>query len=493
MQTNNRKKLSASAILMAVAFLLLAQPLSLLADATAISQPSGVAPVEASAAPPTSTSKEILTKTMKDGQEVEALYIKYVTDFRETWNTIGRPYSEVAECSFWHPQIPAGYQSLGDYVVAKVPYEAQDNPTNKVAVVAVKAPVGSEALKSPVDYKEVWNTTGYSGKYNVSVWEPVPPPGYVGLGVVTLKYGEGVSHAKPKLDAITCVRKDLTEVGRLRDKPVWKYNKHGQHDDPFSAWEVDITEGPLDAYIRISANSFVGHRSTDRPRETETTPLNVLKLIMPNKTHQEISLTQQERTDKLTSLGVPTQNDHTQWIVTRTTEVPFVSVVDRNRTTRWKIDNSPGYILERSEAWQCLSTMHAGSGAYEYTHSDKVGWSKEERTTVSETLGIKVGVEAGYSGPGGGGGSFKVSTELNYEFGIQSESASSQYAEQTVETKITIPSKSAVARWSRSVRFRVLRANGEEVYSKILHTTDTALIEYGPTAKTFANNSKLAE
>lgn len=146
------------------------------------------------------------------------LLINFTSEFTPLWNDQGS--GSVRSASFWRP-VPssdflAGYFPLGDLAV---PGHDNINKRNIVAVVKEGEPPGSEALvkdkalSQPDDYELVWKDSGSGAYANGSIWRPIPPEGYVAMGLVC-----GTGHDKPSRNAIRCVRADLiiaSYVGEL--------------------------------------------------------------------------------------------------------------------------------------------------------------------------------------------------------------------------------------------------------------------------------------
>lgn len=81
-------------------------------------------------------------------------------------------------------------------------------------------------LKAPVDYVQIWNDKGTGGRYDGSIWQPVPPDGYVALGSVAQE-----GYGKPTISNYRCLRHDLTvttQAGTL----IW--------DDKGSGGSMDV-------------------------------------------------------------------------------------------------------------------------------------------------------------------------------------------------------------------------------------------------------------
>jgi hypothetical protein len=116
-----------------------------------------------------------------------------------------------------------------------------------------------EALAAPLDYEKVWEDRGSGADEDGSFWRPLPPEGYVCLGLVAQR-GWG----KPGLDVVRCVRFDLVAPGKLGDR-IWIDKGTGAHTD-FGSWTIV----PADEN-GISVGAFEGHTSHVPP----TFPISV--------------------------------------------------------------------------------------------------------------------------------------------------------------------------------------------------------------------------
>ena len=109
--------------------------------------------------------------------------------------------------------VPEGYYALGHY--AQWNY---DQPVGPLFAVRELVP-GSGALAPPVDYNMIWMDTDFGADWNGSFWKPIPPPGYVCLGILA-QY----DYLMPGLDEMRCVREDLATMARAGGR-IW--NDHG--------------------------------------------------------------------------------------------------------------------------------------------------------------------------------------------------------------------------------------------------------------------------
>lgn len=94
--------------------------------------------------------------------------------------------------SIWRPVVPPGYVAIGD-----VAHASHAEPAFATLVIRDDP----EALRPPVAYEQIWNDQGTLGANDVTIWNPIPPPGYACLGsVATPGYD-----TPPPTDQIRCV------------------------------------------------------------------------------------------------------------------------------------------------------------------------------------------------------------------------------------------------------------------------------------------------
>jgi hypothetical protein len=199
--------------------------------------------------------------------ETPALELAYVEDLQLVWWTPGPSlFGEWNSfAAFYKPVLPQGYYSLGSYGEAIT--ESQSSPT-PAGFMLVAKDLEAGALAKPIDYKNVWSSTGMLSEPTGSFWQPVPPPGYVCLGLVA-----EAGHAPPDLDEIRCVRQDLTVPGQVANgtvsgelnSEVWNSGYSGgcmfsfecTREAAFGTWQVI----EYDPYA-LSTAALVGSDST---------------------------------------------------------------------------------------------------------------------------------------------------------------------------------------------------------------------------------------
>lgn len=125
-----------------------------------------------------------------------------ITKFRSIWTC--------SDATFYEPEgIPDGFHCLGHY--------AQQNDRPLQGFLLVAREVASHqvidtkpALEKPSDYSLVWTSADANEDDNSEcgcIWLPCPPNRYKALGYVVTK-----GPKKPSLEAVRCVRGDLTET-----------------------------------------------------------------------------------------------------------------------------------------------------------------------------------------------------------------------------------------------------------------------------------------
>jgi Plant protein of unknown function (DUF946). len=113
------------------------------------------------------------------------------------------------------------YRILGDY--AQGNYSA---PTGTSLIVrAINDDPNFPLLKTPIDYREVWNDKGSGGTHDGSIWFAVPPDGYLSIGYVAQS-----GYSKPSISNYVCVRKDLC-VDTVPGPLIWNDKGSGANKD----------------------------------------------------------------------------------------------------------------------------------------------------------------------------------------------------------------------------------------------------------------------
>lgn len=136
--------------------------------------------------------------------------------------------------SFYRPaEIPDGFHCLGYYC------QANSRPLRGYVLVAREAITaaddGSESslppLSKPLSYTLLWGEEDQDEDVSGFVWMPKAPAGYRATGIVVTDKPE-----QPELDAIRCVREDLTEPCEAFDLICSIESKNSKA--PFRVWNT---------------------------------------------------------------------------------------------------------------------------------------------------------------------------------------------------------------------------------------------------------------
>ncbi|KAI4377981.1 hypothetical protein MLD38_015528 [Melastoma candidum] len=106
--------------------------------------------------------------------------------------------------------IPQGFFMLGCH-------GQPGNEKSPGGVLVARDESAGDLLKAPLDYSPVWNSESARIKKDGDgyFWMPVPPEGYVAVGLVVTATRE-----KPSVEKVRCVRSDFTEIGET-DQWIW--------------------------------------------------------------------------------------------------------------------------------------------------------------------------------------------------------------------------------------------------------------------------------
>lgn len=164
-----------------------------------------------------------LIRTTKPDLPDGAFFTKHLTVLysnvyeRRMWQDKGSHAK--TDGSFWRIKTIPGWVRLGDTISAN---------HNTPAIPGLLVKDDSEFLKKPVDYRLVWADHHSGADEDGSVWEPVPPPGFVALGHVAQS-----GYHKPSLDVVRCVKKECVSQGKFIG-PLW--TSFGSHCWPFAGY-----------------------------------------------------------------------------------------------------------------------------------------------------------------------------------------------------------------------------------------------------------------
>jgi hypothetical protein len=131
--------------------------------------------------------------------------------------------------SLWRPVAPPGYAILGD--VAQTGY---DPPRSPVATYRADDPA-SVAL--PLGFQLIWRDTGSGAAERVTLWQPVPPPGFAAVGCVAVG-----GYAEPERSVCRCVSVERVYASDVFEEATWR-DGGAAGAWRCSIWQVDNDAG----------------------------------------------------------------------------------------------------------------------------------------------------------------------------------------------------------------------------------------------------------
>lgn len=389
------------------------------------------------------------------------LLISFTSEFLPLWNDKGCGAHKPV--GLWRPSTASdalsAFFSLGDIAVG---HYRNVNHSKVVAVVSDANKVDGTALRPPLDYQLVWQDEGTGARSNASIWRPLPPQGYVAMGLVY-----GVDYDKPSRHAVRCVREDLVmaaQVGEL----IWNDKGSGAAND-LSAWSIappDASAGEL----YLAPGTFIGSDSYARPSITAYS-LRLALTAQFNELPPPPALIGHES---------PTLDETTP--TPQVCELPWFCVKDPELTAIEQLKSSPTYRLERLDRHLC-----AGFGHNIEATTQPFMWTatKGELGGNAKALATNTCVDLCKEWPAGEQAfELNFSAHLNRDFTHTQRSAKGWSQSSPLEIITYVPPKKAVAAFLVQSEYRLLRQDGSQVSGTVSYNNgDHVYMSESPTAE----------
>jgi hypothetical protein len=391
------------------------------------------------------------------------LLLRYTGEFATRYHDSGSGAANNGD--FYMPVPPEGYHALG-----AVGFAGYRNPAAVGSAALVVRDKGDNPsnppLKAPVGYEHIWNNgVGLFGSWipdgdvTGSFWRPIPPEGYVALGVVVHNWTPNAANPvdqAPPLDAVMCVRADLTRTAGI-GAFVWNDSESGLPID-FRADQIVIPPSYDDYEKMLVAPGAVAAHASHAVNDNNNPVANVLVVRPPVLLDADYHSTLWR--PELTSLADPGASS--QPLRTRSILVPFTAFEDGGRDIAWKVANSPFYVLEREFYWdrECFASAF-NDCELSYT----AGTGRTQTNTTWEQTSVTASQELGFELKGVGG---KVKSTVSKSLGFAESIGVSQFFETTVSTSVPAPGEGHImASWKGANRFSLRRHNGTAVESVV--------------------------
>lgn len=375
------------------------------------------------------------------------LLISFTSEFLPLWNDKGSGARSAV--SLWRPSTASDalnpFFSLGDIAVN---HYRNINQRKVVAVVSDANKVEGTALRPPVDYQLVWHDEGTGARSNASIWRPIPPEGYVAMGLVY-----GVNYDKPSRHAVRCVREDLvvpSKVGEL----IWNDKGSGSTND-LSAWSITPHDAPA-GEIYLAPGTFTASNSYARPN-IATYSLRLIPGMQLNDLPPPPALIGHESPaldETSTTLHV--------------CELPWFCVRDPELTAFEQFQSSPVYRLERSDQY-----LLAGFGHNTETTNQPFMWTatKGEQGRHAKALAYNANVDLSKEWPVYAHAfELAFSAHLDRNFTHTQRSAKGWGHPSLLEVITYVAPDKAVAAYLLHSEYRLLRQDGSQVSATVSYT-----------------------
>ncbi|WP_028973192.1 Vps62-related protein [Spirochaeta cellobiosiphila] len=371
---------------------------------------------------------------MKKEKQFGDLILTFTDYFELRYNDSGS--GAHSDGAFWHPIAPSGFYPLGSIGTSNY-----DNINGKRASICIKAAPGCEdAIKRPIGYDLIWADHGSGAHMDGSCWRPKAPTGYVSLGDVFVR-----GYNIPSLNDIMCVRKDLTDRGRIGNE-IWADHGSGAKSD-FTSFQIQANSETLDSEKGVFApNTFVGNNKYSKP--TDAPELNCLYLQFP------VEVSSVPEVPKLSGHFMPPE--YAGKTIDRIISVPFTAINDDAYSLSWKVNNSPFYQVERQISYKReLYDYNMTSVDQVVSRSITTGISESTSSSFYVHTGIKVSYSSGVACLGG-----EVSAEISTELGWETTDSTEEFREDTVNKQLVTPPQKSAAIWALSYSLQIVRGNG---------------------------------
>lgn len=365
----------------------------------------------------------------------DGLLIRWTDQFTPTWNDSGSGGDH--DGAYYMPIAAEGYYPLGSYGQGNY-----SNPNSLSAAIIVKALNDSTALAAPIDYTHIWSDSGSGADADGSFWLPVAPEGYVACGIVAQS-----GYGKPSLEAIRCVRSDLTANAKIGNF-VWNDSGTGAHSD-FGSWEVAAPDAPAStgkAYLK--AGTFIGVASHSAPASHAA--LNILHLHLP----LAVEVPNSNYVPRLLNRNEP--ETFTKAYLAKIVEIPFNLITDGAYSLHDKVSQFPIYRFQRQELFEKKYFYYNIDGSTDIIHTveTKKGISQTDSESYSHSVGVSITAEGGCKLIGG-----SVSVSVSYQFGYENTSSLTVFEEQSLSQQVVIPPGKTACLWQKTNLFSILRKN----------------------------------
>jgi hypothetical protein len=329
-----------------------------------------------------------------------------------------------------------------------------------------------QAFANPESFVAVMTDAGSHNPNDVVYWRPVPPTGYVAVGIC---FSNGDT---PATSNYWCVNEAyVQQVSANTAFSDSGQGWDGNGDLLAPAFTTSAPEVALDESILILPPTYLSADDADNGNELPyalvgaQATLDVAPIARPAPVY----------VDGVTAPGSTTATGLGAVVV-----VPFTAVTGDaipNQALR-----SPFYYVASEPAWQCRQVLPTPSGGT-LTYTETIGVSQTDSTRVQQTTSMSVSCEFGAAY---GGASASVSASLTEELQLETSQSSTGSTENTVTVMLNLPVQPITSIWEGQNTLQVFRADGSAVTSVTYSMADLRFAPSGMTPALTALQTALA-
>ena len=398
--------------------------------------------------------------------KLENLLINFTTEFQRIWDSRG---SDSKPGSFWRPtpdpDLLPGYFPLGDIVA---PGFDNINQNCIAAVVCEGDPQLQDASKGnalsrPDDFEQVWRDSGSGARSDLTIWRPIPPDGYVALGMVCSN-----GRDKPLLNTVRCVRSDLVIASPINHM-IWS-DKGSGAKEKCSAWAIQPPTAAA-GEIYFSPGTFFATHSYKKPTADVAYSLRMqiplradTPLVPPSLSGYEIPGPEETATS------------------TQIARLPWFTVLDPGLSPLEQLRTSAFYRFERVDKYVLIGHGHNKNAVgqnFKWTASRAQNVQTLEAFSDLTTIQIRTDWPYNVTSPQSLSwllsSSIRFSARLSTDFTHAEPSSISWSASESVEVITKVPTLKFVAVYQIQSDYRLLREDGTQVATDISYTDTDSL------------------
>lgn len=358
---------------------------------------------------------------------------------------LGDKAANVLGCSFYYAMAEDGFAPLGHLI--RPGKDLQDDPNLFVIVARDKG----RALALPTDYEIVWRDDIHNS-FRFALWRPVPPPGYVAMGLVATMVKETSSPAfKPAAEAVRCISAEYVISAKVGPR-AWTFNTidvMDKHQDGIHAWEIVAPPGNGGTEAWIAPGTFTATAKDEAPKNDLV--VNALRVKVPvpppEPPARRPTLTSHERPSEFHEAATVSES----WL-------PFYLVNDPDWSTAQKIARSKKYKLKTTRRYVLINHHHNNtSQPASRTWDVRSREEKSESTSMSHSVGISMTTGTGMASL------VTATVTVSYQFGYQTTTTVSRSKEEGHNIQLTIGPEKSVAAWYLERTVQLFRADGSQV------------------------------